>query len=673
MLVELDRIDPYRDILAGADLGVRNQLDAKLHRLEANVIVTCRKFNETRDEVLEAYFGTDLYCHLKLDRVADQGQQYCFLPSNQRPAPSMLTALERRETTLPLYERDLVPDPYPALPQGSADCPPDYRDLCPYNSLDEFQPLDHECNDEAVSEGASSASSDDHGQGMTRIEVLRRLRRKLRSELVESKEVEKAHSKVRTDDLPIAFAPAQQAEHGTLKFGYTQERKDRCQQLRKQIQLLTIFLSEELRLVNCHEEVIRLRSAVMNGEAKERARFSDARQALQLAVRQILHNRINHSLSELLVPLNGTDTSKCHAINVLPESHRAMFAPRVMGFPASMAANQLDSYSSAPGHLWWDGDEDSPEVNEDLGEDGNDQLSSSEASDEATTSGWLSTPFSTGRIPQTPAAQGTGYLPVTTFKRFGVEEDKWAPKVRVLRLPRQGIVFEVVMPQDPPRRSTPDAPEESARLSAITNERLSLVALVEAAGCRLEGADSSNVNDLPVIVASASPPNRVRLTLDMSSVDRDGELSRMVRAVQSRGPFSSSDTDEISSLEEVVQLALGLDGQLAHSRSPRILRLRQLVTEYLPDSHEHPRASISEAANAVQIAMMDDPLLDARVRRAERNIMREVQAENLEAARRLLQSASSDDNDDAFSEDDNGSSDSDDDESSDGGMEIRWN
>ena len=97
------------------------------------------------------------------------------------------------------------------------------------------------------------------------------------------------------------------------------------------------------------------------------------------------------------------------------------------------------------------------------------------------------------------------------------------------------------------------------------------------------------------------------------------------------------------------------------------------MTEYLPDSHEHPRASISEAANAVQIAMKDDPLLDARVRRAERNIMREVQAENLEAARRLLQSASSDDNDDAFSEDDNGSSDSDDDESSDGGMEIRWN
>ena len=140
VLGELDRIDPHRDLLAGADLRVRNQLDANLQRLEANIISTTRKFNECRDETLEAFYGTDVYCHMKLDLVADQGQKYCFIPHNQPAAPSMLTPLEGRDRELPMYELDLVPNPYLVLPTGtcSNDGLPDYSDIYPYNSLDEF-------------------------------------------------------------------------------------------------------------------------------------------------------------------------------------------------------------------------------------------------------------------------------------------------------------------------------------------------------------------------------------------------------------------------------------------------------------------------------------------------------------------------------------------------------
>ena len=220
VLGELDRVDPHRDILLGADLRVRNQLDANLHRLEANIIATTRKLNECRDETLEAFYGTDVYCHLKLDLIADQGQRFCFLPHNQPVAPSMLTSLERRGKELPMYERDLVPNAYPMLSshvsRTASDGLPDYGDICPYNSLDEFQPLDEDCNDDAMSEGASSASSDDFGEGMKRVEILGRLRRKLRDEFRELNDVD--------EPSDTEAAATRETQHRAIAFSWPNKR-----------------------------------------------------------------------------------------------------------------------------------------------------------------------------------------------------------------------------------------------------------------------------------------------------------------------------------------------------------------------------------------------------------------------------------------------------------------
>ena len=183
---------------------------------------------------------------------------------------------------------------------------------------------------------------------MTRIEILGRLRRKLREEFWELNEMDEptnagATSTPETQTRSIAFSPAQQARFGTLEVGSSDQRRIRRQQLRRQLQTLNNLLSEELHIVRFYKELILPRTAVMNGEASKTSRLAKTRQTLQRAVQEILQNRVNHSLSELLLPLNGTDPSKCHAVHLLPDSHRNMFAARAFGFPQSMAKDQFES------------------------------------------------------------------------------------------------------------------------------------------------------------------------------------------------------------------------------------------------------------------------------------------------------------------------------------------
>lgn len=661
VLGELDRVDPHRDLLAGADLRVRNQLDADLQRLEANIVATTRKFNECRDETLEAFFGTDDYCHIGLDRAADQGQRYCFIPHDQPVAASMLTPWERREKELPVYERDLVPNPYPALPtsnNGNADDDlPDYSDVCPYNSLDEFEPLDEDCNDDAVSEGASSASSDCFGEGMTRIEIMGRLRRKLRDEFWELNEMDEpstadATSTRETQNRSILFSPAQQARFGTLQLGSLDKRRIRRQQLRKQLQTLNILLSEELQIVSSYKELVLLRTAVMNGEASKTSRLAETRQTLQRAVQEILQNRVNHSLSELLLPLNGTNPSKCHAVHLLPESHRNMFAARAFGFPRSMAKDQFESYTATPGYKWSDGGDEDPEDNDDLDDNGNIKLAPSATASLATDMDNLMSDASSNtgskdNAQQDLEIQRKDYVPVTQLKRYHVEEDEHTPKVRIVRIPRQGLVFELVMPRDAPRHLKPNAPSESAPLQAIPNERLSLLSLVEAVRVHMGAANMADVDNLPAIIASSTPPAQVRLTLDMTSVDRDAELSRILSEARARPPATATELTSMPTLEEVVHLALQIDGRVSRPSLPAMWRLRELVTGglYVPPRLRSPEPSppgvVTDVYRLLQ-AMRDDPLRDARSRSIERDHDRQRRADEQEEVRPLLQSMNAD-------------------------------
>ena len=145
---------------------------------------------------------------------------------------------------------------------------------------------------------------------------------------------------------------------------------------------------------------------------------------------------------------------------------------------------------------------------------------------------------------------------MTQLKRYHVEEDEYTPKVRIVRVPGQGLVFELVMPRAALRHSKPNAPSESALLQAIPNERLSLLSLVEAIRVHMEGANPADVENLPAIIASSTPPAQARLTLDMASVDRDAELSRILREARARPPATATELTSMPTLEEVVHLAL---------------------------------------------------------------------------------------------------------------------
>ena len=464
---------------------------------------------------------------------------------------------------------------------------------------------------------------------------------------------------------------------GTLQFGSLHERRIRRQQLRKQLQTLNVLLSEELRIINSYKELVSLRTAVMNGEASKTSRLAETRQVLQRAVQEILQNRVNHSLSELLLPLNGTDPSKCHAVHLLPDSHRSMFAPRVFGFPAKMAKDQFESYTAAPGHPWTDGGDEDPEANDDVDEYGNMKMAPSTAGPDATTTDTVmrDRPSSNNtkvNMQQVKEDQREDYVPVTQLKRYNVDEDEYTPTIRILRVPRKGLVFELVMPKDPPQEaptkthivtepySFAGLPYQRVSLDAplqnLPHERLSLVGLIDAVRAQLEGTAPTNPGNLPAILSSATPPAQARLTLDMTSVVWDSELSRIVSEARARSPATTwAELEGLSTIEEAVVLALRLDGLIVQPTTGTASRLRELVTgsTYLPPRSRSPESSPPGVATDISRflqAIRDDPLRDARIRRAERDHDRRRRADEQEEGRCLLQSRASDDEEEPTSD-----------------------
>ena len=599
---ELDRTDIDRDILVGSDLGIRNQLEANLNRLQANIIVTVRKFNELRDTQLEGFFGIDNFCHFGLDKIADNGQLYAFLPHDQQGQPSMLTEGERQEKDLPIYETELVRNPYILLDRGTGDAPPDYLDVYPYNNLDtDFRPQDLACNQDAISEGASSESSDYQGQGVTDLQVLRRLRLKLRAELDESKEMDK---KAPGGESLIKWAPMSLVTRHKLAFGSLFERRERRQQLRMQLHIISIWIEEQDQLIAAHKKLVSLRVSVMNGDASKSFELSAQRDLLCMLVSEIYQNRLNHSLSEILVPLNGTDPSVCHSIGMLPASHKTMFAPRVFGFPAS-TLNQLVGYNICPGarefprieidhaHSDWFLDE-KPGQNSDVKENGS----------------IIETPELLQRFEQmrqknmASKSPQQHFVPVTKLKRYPVDVDNDAPTVRIVRHPDTVLAFQIVLPNANPLRpaplprtnsETPVAPlrrrwdEVRADIAAqsivaSTPERTTSVPPTQTlmlrdlmTGARATMRRAAARTALPSIMVGTDAPHAARISVDLSDVDP--QTSRIVTYIQTRQRGVLLPNDPLLLL---VELVLPLDGVVVSRGDARLGRICELVVGHNP-------------------------------------------------------------------------------------------
>ncbi len=144
-----------------------------------------------------------------------------------------------------------------------------------------------------------------------------------------------------------------------------------------------------------------------------------------------------------------------------------------------MARDQLESYTAAPGHLWWDGSDENPEVNDDVDEEGNVKMpppvvESVARGPSALASERPSSPKSRMNMTQTAEDHRKDYVPVTQLKRYPVEEDEYTLMVGMLRLPGQGLLFELVMPEDRPRHQRLNDPSEVTPVQAILKEPLSL-------------------------------------------------------------------------------------------------------------------------------------------------------------------------------------------------------
>lgn len=210
----LDALDPHREILRGADIGIRNLLETNLYRLDKNVLLIARQLNTARDTALEAFLGLELFAHHGWSQVRESGQQYVFLVFGQVGLPKMLTGAEK--ATLPGYEDNLIPSPYSDQVAPQTDSLPSYLEVVPHNLIDEFRALDCQADVHAVLEGQSSASSDEQGKSIAPLELLRRLREKLYREFKELQSLE--HRGV-TESTAFAYSAAQQAQHGIVSFG----------------------------------------------------------------------------------------------------------------------------------------------------------------------------------------------------------------------------------------------------------------------------------------------------------------------------------------------------------------------------------------------------------------------------------------------------------------------
>lgn len=343
IMSQLDCIDGSRELLNGADLHARNRLELSLEILGRQVSRCALQFIEARSIAVQSFLGPENAYHYQTHESYMDEQQLFLGPA---------------DSNSPVDSRSQLPDyddadnssavPVPPVPSDlgmPAEALPSYESIFPHLDTTPFQPQDTAANVSALDE-ILSVSSDSHGQGMDRLEVLRRLERKLRSEL---RELEK--SLLYPPVSLMRFTDEQRAKHDpNLGFGSIWQRNARIGQLHSHIESLQAIMNEEQMICNAYMQFLQTAQAAMRRtldqlETPEGPTVPKQWQHLRTVIDSIYQNRWQQSLGVLLVPLNGTDPSQAHSLDLLPI--QSAFTPRAMGFP-QYVERQLLRYTALP-------------------------------------------------------------------------------------------------------------------------------------------------------------------------------------------------------------------------------------------------------------------------------------------------------------------------------------
>ena len=274
---------------------------------------------------IKGILGDEIFTE-RWQKCAANGQRYPFIPCGIEPTEDMITERERREHSTPVYEEQpIVPSAATRLQGfGFRDHPPDYTQLFPENSYQPFQSLDIAANVTVVEDGYDSDLSDD-GDLQTKMGVLLRIRRKLRSELREL-----------SRSLPLPIPNVAIAPGGPL-FGSREQHRLRRNQVGQQINVLTRVIREERTMLNASKHVNHVRGLNENlGVAQYTRELRRAKAGLGDLLGCVYANRSKYSLSQLPIPRNANDPSRVTSVALMPASHVNMFEPRVIGFPLIM-------------------------------------------------------------------------------------------------------------------------------------------------------------------------------------------------------------------------------------------------------------------------------------------------------------------------------------------------
>jgi hypothetical protein len=177
-------------------------------------------------------------------------------------------------------------------------------------------------------------------------------------------------------------------------------------------------------------------------------------------VHLVYMNRYRHNLSNLSVPQSATDTPHTHTINLMPDSHQNMFAPRSLGFPK--AEKELTQYTNQPLLDYWDAEFGSRSrnrfdfalVNSDIDGEGNVKS------------------FGDFESTKKPSSQENGFIqtticPVEELPCVVIDQD---PAKSRIRTRQKGVLCDILRPTLPDDGATPR--QGSARSTPIATRTL---------------------------------------------------------------------------------------------------------------------------------------------------------------------------------------------------------
>ena len=571
-MAELDRVDTHRDSVRGADLAVRNQLETGLGHLDGHIIQVTRLFNRVRDVAMTAFFGEALFARIGWAFHAEEGQEYPFIPTHVRPTPSMLTSGERHEAESPFYVTDEPAlNPFPPQCLTGIEQPPEYRSICPQNSLQEFEPADTPSNSEALEEGYSSDESDLDGIDWGKVELLQRLSRKLKDE---SKQLRQS---LTSSNTLFTFSSSQKAKHNSgLAATSSRLRNQRQRQIKDQRRVIASIVKEEQLLIFLNKQLQATRARVSAGEASATAEVAPAKELLAVSINRIYRRRYHHSLSQVLFPLNGTDTSKVHQINLLPGSMAQAFATRVLGFP-SYVKDQLQAYTSDESGVHMTGSEGSSSD----GDDGEPSLSVDETGDDDNDD-WHGPSKSPGKPESGDQAQlpddefgvksppvrprPRDFVAVSQLRAYLVAEDPEMPDAIPVRSGSGSVTFALVTVIDQPTTdTTSDEAVPDLQYEDPGND---------------ESVPDTGPRRPPLQISNIDASTRSRLLSRLQSMSRHWRSHEMPSTPPDAGDLQPSETEQILVLLNHGHRILGVHN--LYATAGRLEAIRGLVTQGLP-------------------------------------------------------------------------------------------